>query len=276
MHGTQNPRRPSVGLVAVAPAVVLGGGAVAAAPLFLAGLADQVIQRLIELLQSVPTIPVWLALSAALPRDWTPGAGVLRDHGDPVPDRLDDAWRARFAAASGTVREEDFVLAAELAGCSRARHHPAPHGADLPEPHHRHQSSLAIPAMIINETSLSFLGLGHQAACHQLGRAAAGGAEHPDAGACAVAADPRTASVIVTVLAFNLVGDGLRDASDPYSGRSNVSRSAPPAQSVRDLLASASRLDEGLRSRARRRRELRRHARPRGAESSAKAAAARA
>ena len=70
--------------------------------------------------------------------------------------------------------------------------------------------------MIISETSLSFLGPGAAAAGDQLGRAAAGRAEHPGAGDLALAADSRPSPVIVAVLAFNFLGDGLRDAADPY------------------------------------------------------------
>ena len=186
MHGTQTSM--TVGLVAVALSVILGvvlGGISG----YVGGKTDQVIQRLIELLQSVPTIPIWLALSAALPRDWTPIqvffaiTVILSLVGWTTLGR---EVRGRFLA----LREEDFVLAARLAGCSRMRiilRHMVPTFLS----HIIATSSLAIPVMIINETSLSFLGPRHPPAGHQLGRAAAGGAEHPDPGARALAADPR-------------------------------------------------------------------------------------
>ncbi len=115
MHGTQTSM--TVGLVAVTLSVILGvvlGGISG----YFGGIADQVIQRLIELLQSVPTIPIWLALSAALPRDWTPIqvffaiTVILSLIGWTTLGR---EVRGRFLA----LREEDFVLAANLAGCSR-------------------------------------------------------------------------------------------------------------------------------------------------------------
>ena len=155
MHGTQTSM--TVGLVAVALSVILGvvlGGISG----YVGGKTDSVIQRLIELLQSVPTIPIWLALSAALPRDWTPIqiffaiTVILSLVGWTTLGR---EVRGRFLA----LREEDFVLAARLAGCSRMRiilRHMVPTFLS----HIIATSSLAIPVMIINETSLSFLGLG--------------------------------------------------------------------------------------------------------------------
>src|SRR5262249_14410435 len=106
MHGTQTSM--TVGLVAVALSVILGAvlGGVSG---YFGRLADQVIQRLIELLQSVPTIPIWLALSAALPRDWTPTqvffaiTVILSLVGWTTLGR---EVRGRFLA----LREEDFVL----------------------------------------------------------------------------------------------------------------------------------------------------------------------
>jgi peptide/nickel transport system permease protein len=155
MHGTQTSM--TIGLVAVTLSVVLGvvlGGVSG----YFGGLPDQVIQRVIELLQSLPTIPIWLALTAALPRDWTPIqvffaiTVILSLVGWTTLGR---EVRGRFLA----LREEDFVLAAELAGCGRPRiilRHMVPTFLS----HIIATSTLAIPAMIINETSLSFLGSG--------------------------------------------------------------------------------------------------------------------
>ena len=211
MHGTQTSM--TVGLVAVALSVILGvvlGGISG----YVGGKTDQVIQRLIELLQSVPTIPIWLALSAALPRDWTPIqvffaiTVILSLVGWTTLGR---EVRGRFLA----LREEDFVLAARLAGCSRMRiilRHMVPTFLS----HIIATSSLAIPVMIINETSLSFLGLGIRPPAISWGVLLQ---EAKNIQTLALAPWLLTPAlvVIVAVLAFNLVGDGLRDAADPYS-----------------------------------------------------------
>ncbi len=185
MRGTQTSM--TVGLVAVTLSVVFGvvlGGISG----YFGGVIDMVIQRLIELLQSVPTIPIWLALSAALPRDWTPIqvffaiTVILSLIGWTTLAR---EVRGRFLA----LREEDFVLAARLAGCSRMRiilRHMVPTFLS----HIIATSSLAIPVMIINENVAFLPRPRHPPAGYKLGRAAAGGAEHPDAGAGAVAAHP--------------------------------------------------------------------------------------
>ena len=211
MYGTQTSM--TVGLVAVALSVILGvvlGGISG----YVGGKTDQVIQRLIELLQSVPTIPIWLALSAALPRDWTPTqvffaiTVILSLVGWTTLGR---EVRGRFLA----LREEDFVLAARLAGCSRMRiilRHMVPTFTS----HIIATSSLAIPVMIINETSLSFLGLGIRPPAISWG-VLLQEAQNIQTLALAPWLLIPGLVVIVSVLAFNLVGDGLRDAADPYS-----------------------------------------------------------
>jgi len=211
MHGTQTSM--TVGLVAVALSVILGvvlGGISG----YVGGKTDQVIQRVIELLQSVPTIPIWLALSAALPRDWTPTqvffaiTVILSLVGWTTLGR---EVRGRFLA----LREEDFVLAARLAGCSRMRiilRHMVPTFIS----HIIATSSLAIPVMIINETSLSFLGLGIRPPAISWG-VLLQEAQNIQTLALAPWLLIPGLVVIVSVLAFNLVGDGLRDAADPYS-----------------------------------------------------------
>ncbi len=211
MHGTQTSM--TIGLVAVTLSVVLGvllGGVSG----YLGGASDQVIQRLIELLQSLPTIPIWLALTAALPRDWSPIqvffaiTVILSLVGWTTLGR---EVRSRFLA----LREEDFVLAAELAGCSRARvivRHMVPTFLS----HIIATSTLAIPAMIINETALSFLGLGIRPPAISWG-VLLQEAQNIHTLALAPWLLIPGVVVIVSVLAFNLVGDGLRDAADPYS-----------------------------------------------------------
>ena len=118
--------------------------------------------------------------------------------------------RGRFLA----LREEDFVTAAELAGASQMRiifRHMVPSFLS----HIIAAVSLALPAMIISETTLSLPRPRPAAAGDLLGRAAAGRAEHPGAGRRALAAGPAV-PVIIVILAFNFLGDGLRDAADPY------------------------------------------------------------
>jgi peptide/nickel transport system permease protein len=211
MHGTQTSM--TIGLVAVTLSVVLGvllGGVSG----YFGGLPDLVIQRLIELLQSLPTIPIWLALTAALPRDWTPIrvffaiTVILSLVGWTTLGR---EVRSRFLA----LREEDFVLAAELAGCGRPRiilRHMVPTFLS----HIIATSTLAIPAMIINETSLSFLGLGIRPPAISWG-VLLQEAQNIQTLALAPWLLIPGLLVILSVLAFNLVGDGLRDAADPYS-----------------------------------------------------------
>ncbi len=211
MRGTQTSM--TVGLVAVTLSVIFGvvlGGISG----YFGGIVDHVIQRLIELLQSVPTIPIWLALSAALPRDWTPIqvffaiTVILSLIGWTTLAR---EVRGRFLAR----REEDFVLAANLAGCSRMRiilRHMVPTFLS----HIIATSSLAIPVMIINETSLSFLGLGIRPPAISWG-VLLQEAQNIQTLALAPWLLIPGLIVIVAVLAFNLVGDGLRDAADPYS-----------------------------------------------------------
>jgi peptide/nickel transport system permease protein len=202
----------TIGLVAVTLSVVLGvllGGVSG----YFGGLPDLVIQRLIELLQSLPTIPIWLALTAALPREWSPQrvffaiTVILALVGWTTLGR---EVRGRFLA----MREEDFVLAAELAGCSRRRiivRHMVPTFLS----HIIATSTLAIPAMIINETSLSFLGLGLRPPAISWG-VLLQEAQNIQTLALAPWLLIPGGVVIVSVLAFNLVGDGLRDAADPY------------------------------------------------------------
>jgi peptide/nickel transport system permease protein len=211
MHGTQTSM--TIGLVAVTLSVVLGvllGGISG----YFGGTSDLVIQRLIELLQSLPTIPIWLALTAALPRDWTPIqvffaiTVILSLVGWTTLGR---EVRGRFLA----LREEDFVLAAELAGCSRLRII-ARHMVPTFLSHIIATSTLAIPAMIINETSLSFLGLGIRPPAISWG-VLLQEAQNIQTLALAPWLLIPGLLVILSVLAFNLVGDGLRDAADPYS-----------------------------------------------------------
>jgi len=202
-----------VGLVAVLLSVVLGvllGGVSG----YFGGIADLIIQRVIEILQSLPTIPIWLAMTAALPRDWAPTRVffaitiILAFIGWTTLGR---EVRGRFLS----LREEDFVLAAELSGASRFRiitRHMVPAFMS----HIIATSTLAIPVMIINESSLSFLGLGIRPPAISWG-VLLQEAQNIQTVAQAPWLMMSGLAVIIAVLAFNLVGDGLRDAADPYS-----------------------------------------------------------
>jgi peptide/nickel transport system permease protein len=210
MYGTRTSM--TVGLVSVALSVVLGvllGGISG----YFGGTPDMIIQRVIELMQSLPTIPIWLMMSAALPQDWKPDQVflaitiILAFIGWTTLGR---EIRGRFLS----LREEDFVLAAELAGCSHWRiitRHMVP--AFLS--HIIAASTLAIPVMIISETSLSFLGLGIRPPAVSWG-VLLQEAQNIQTVALAPWLMLPGVVVIVAVLAFNLVGDGLRDAADPY------------------------------------------------------------
>lgn len=211
MYGTRTSM--TVGLVAVLLSVILGvllGGMSG----YFGGALDMVIQRVIEVLQSLPTIPIWLAMTAALPRDWPPTRVffaitiILAFIGWTTLAR---EVRGRFLS----LREEDFVLAAELSGASQLRiilRHMAPAFTS----HIIATSTLAIPVMIINETSLSFLGLGIRPPAISWGVLLQEAQNIQTVAQAAWLLIPVLA-VIVACLAFNLVGDGLRDAADPYS-----------------------------------------------------------
>ena len=211
MYGTRTSM--TVGLIAVVLSVILGvllGGVSG----YFGGVADLIIQRVIEILQSLPTIPIWLAMTAALPRNWPPTRVffaitiILAFIGWTTLAR---EVRGRFLS----LREEDFVLAAELSGASRLRiimRHMVPAFMS----HIIATSTLAIPVMIINETSLSFLGLGIRPPAISWG-VLLQEAQNIQTVAQAPWLMMPGLGVIIAVLAFNLVGDGLRDAADPYS-----------------------------------------------------------
>lgn len=203
----------SIGLVAVAISTILGivlGGISG----YFGGLVDNVIQRLIELLQALPPIPIWLALSASLPRTWPVTwvyfaiTVILALLGW---TRLAREVRGRFLS----LREEDFVTAARLVGASRSRvifSHMVPSFTS----HIIAATTLAIPLMILNETFLSFLGLGLRPPAISWG-VMLQEAQNLQSVVNAPWLMIPGLFVIITVLALNILGDGLRDAADPYS-----------------------------------------------------------
>ncbi len=203
----------SIGLVGVGLSLFLGvllGGISG----YMGGWPDFFIQRLIEFLRSIPTIPLWMALAAAVPQHWS----VLRVYFAITIIISLIGWttlarevRGRFLA----MREEDFVVAARLYGSKPLRiifRHMLPSFAS----HIIAATTLAIPAIIIAETSLSFLGLGLRPPVISWGVLL-----YEAQNLQSVAAAPWLLIpgllVILAVLSFNFMGDGLRDAADPYS-----------------------------------------------------------
>ncbi|PBB23265.1 peptide ABC transporter permease [Mesorhizobium sp. WSM4312] len=177
------------------------------------GLFDLIVQRIIEVLQSIPSIPLWLALAAIMPITWSP---ILIYFGITVIlglihwTGLARAVRSKLLA----LREEDYVLAAQLMGANSSRiigRHLIPGFMS----HLIATATISIPGMILGETALSFLGLGLRAPTTSWG---------------ILLTEARSVSVIafypwlllpmlpviLVILAFNFLGDGLRDAADPY------------------------------------------------------------
>jgi peptide/nickel transport system permease protein len=202
----------TIGLVGVALSLFLGILLGGISGLY-GGWLDSIIQRIIEVVRSIPTIPLWMALAAGMPSQWP----ITRIYFFITLIIALIGWttmarvvRGRFLA----LRQEDFVTAAELAGASQMRiifRHMVPSFLS----HIIAATSLALPAMIIAETSLSFLGLGLRAPAVSWGVLL-----QQASNIQAVAITPwllyPAVPVIVAVLAFNFLGDGLRDAADPY------------------------------------------------------------
>lgn len=211
IHGTRVSM--SIGLVGVALSLILGvtlGGISG----YMGGVTDAVIQRFVELVLALPTIPIWLGLSAALPQDWSPLTryfaitAILSLVGWTELARV---VRGRFLA----LRTEDFVISARLDGATRRRvilRHMAPSMAS----HIIASVTLAIPLMIIAETSLSFLGLGLQPPMVSWG-VLLREAQNVQSISQAPWLFIPGAAVVLAVLALNFLGDGIRDAADPYS-----------------------------------------------------------
>lgn len=202
----------TIGLVGIAVSFTLGllfGGLAG----YLGGWVDNVIQRVIEILRSLPELPLWLALSAALPPNWSP---LLVFFGITIILGILD-WPGLARAVRSkllSLREEDFVKAAELMGASRSRiiaRHLIPNFMS----HLIASATLAIPSMILGETALSFLGLGLRPPITSWGVLL-----NEAQNLAAVNLHPWLLApiipVVLIVLAFNFMGDGLRDAADPY------------------------------------------------------------
>ncbi|MHA1216006.1 MAG: ABC transporter permease [Candidatus Thorarchaeota archaeon] len=202
----------SIGLVSVGLSFIIGvtlGGISG----YFGGAVDMVIQRLIELLICLPTIPLWLALSAALPKDWP----VTRIYfGVSIILSL-VGWGGLARTVRGKfleLRELDYVLAARVAGVKEwaiIRRHMIPNFASYLIVN----LTLAIPGMILGETALSFLGLGLRSPAVSWGVLLQKAQNVHNVASYWWTVIPAL-FVVVTVMAFNFLGDGLRDAADPY------------------------------------------------------------
>jgi peptide/nickel transport system permease protein len=203
----------SIGLMGVFLSFVLGvvlGGISG----YYGGMVDLIIQRAIEFLRSIPSIPLWMGLAAAVPPDWPP----LRTYFMITILLSFIGWTDMARQVRGrflSLREEDFVLAARLQGASEARIiilHMVPSFYS----HIIAVVTLAVPGMILAETSLSFLGLGLRAPVISWG-VMLKSAQNISSVALAPWLLLPVVAVIITILAFNFMGDGLRDAADPYA-----------------------------------------------------------
>jgi peptide/nickel transport system permease protein len=203
----------SIGLLGVFISFVVGlslGGVSG----YFGGMFDNIIQRLIEFIRSIPTLPLWMSLAAILPKEWSP----LNVYFAVTVILGFLTWTTLARRVRGkliSMREEDFVFAARLAGSNDLRiiwRHMLPAFlsyiiVDL---------TISFPAMILGETTLSFIGLGLREPVVSLGVLLQAAQnikaieQHPWLFIPAI-------FVVISVLAFSLVGDGMRDAADPYS-----------------------------------------------------------
>jgi peptide/nickel transport system permease protein len=202
----------SIGLLGVTVSFVLGiviGGIAG----YEGGIVDLVVQRIIEVLQSLPSIPLWLALAAIMPITWSPLVvyfGITIILGLLDWTGLARAVRSKLLA----LREEDYVLAAQLMGAKKSRiiaRHLIPGFLS----HLIASATIAIPGMILGETALSFLGLGLRPPITSWGVLLTE-AQNVNVVALYPWLMLPVIPVILVILAFNFLGDGLRDAADPY------------------------------------------------------------
>jgi peptide/nickel transport system permease protein len=205
----------SIGLLAIAVTFVLGiviGGISG----YVGGATDTVIQRVIEIINAFPRLPLWLALGAAMPSDWS----SLRIYFAITIVLSLLGWTNLARVVRGkllALREEDYAVAARLLGASHSRimfRHLLPGFTS----HIIVTLTLRVPTMILGETSLSFLGLGLRPPI------VSWGVMLQDCMNMQVVANYPwlllpLIFIILTVLSFNFLGDGLRDAADPYGER---------------------------------------------------------
>jgi peptide/nickel transport system permease protein len=202
----------TIGLIGVTISFVLGllfGGLAG----YFGGTVDLVVQRVIEVLQSLPSIPLWLALAAIMPVTWSPMFVYFAI--TVILGLIDWTGLARAVRSKLlSLREEDYVLAAQVMGASAPRvigRHLVPGFMS----HLIATATLSIPGMILGETALSFLGLGLRAPVTSWGVLLTE-AQNINVVALYPWLMLPAVPVILVVLAFNFLGDGLRDAADPY------------------------------------------------------------
>jgi len=202
----------TIGLIGISISFVLGiviGGLAG----YWGGVFDLIVQRLIEVLQSLPSLPLWMALAAIMPVTWSPIViyfGITVILGIIDWTGLARAVRSKLLA----LREEDYVQAAQLMGASTPRvigRHLVPGFMS----HLIASATISIPGMILGETALSFLGLGLRPPITSWGILLT------EAKSVSVIAFYPwllfpIVPVVLVILAFNFLGDGLRDAADPY------------------------------------------------------------
>jgi peptide/nickel transport system permease protein len=202
----------TIGLLGISISFLLGisiGGLAG----YYGGWVDNLVQRIIEVVRSFPELPLWMALAAILPVNWSPlwvYFGITIILGLLDWPGLARAVRSKLLA----LREEDFTTAAQLMGASPPRiiaRHLLPSFAS----HLIASLTLAVPTMILGETALSFLGLGLRPPITSWG-VLLSEAQNINAVKLYPWLMLPVLPVIVTVLAFNFMGDGLRDAADPY------------------------------------------------------------
>lgn len=202
----------TIGLVGIAISFLFGiiiGGLAG----YYGGWVDVTVQRIIEVIRSFPELPLWMALSAVLPVNWSP---ILIFFGITVILALLD-WTGLARAVRSkllALREEDYCSAAELMGAKPGRiigRHLLPGFMS----HLIASATLSIPAMILGETALSFLGLGLRPPITSWG-VLLNEAQNINVVALYPWLMYPVVPVILIILAFNFFGDGLRDAADPY------------------------------------------------------------
>jgi peptide/nickel transport system permease protein len=203
----------SVGIVGIVLMFVLGlliGGISG----YVGGRTDMIIQRAIEITDAFPKLPLWIACAAIMPPDWTPVRvyfGITIVLGVLGWTQLARVVRGKILA----LREEDYAVAARLLGASHGRvlfRHLLPGFTS----HIIVALTLTVPSMILGETSLSFLGMGLRPPAVSWGVLLQDCMNLQAVGQYPWLLLP-VIFIVITVLAFNFLGDGLRDAADPYS-----------------------------------------------------------
>ncbi len=202
----------TIGVLGVSVSFILGiiiGGLAG----YYGGTFDVVTQRIIEVIQALPHIPLWMALASIMPATWSP---MVVYFGITIILGLID-WTGLARAVRSkllSLREEDYVMAAQLMGARTPRivgRHLIPGFMS----HIIAKATVAIPGMILGETALSFLGLGLRAPITSWG-VMLNEAQNINVVALYPWLMLPVAPVILVILAFNFLGDGLRDAADPY------------------------------------------------------------